>query len=507
MTNEVRTTESILAWLRGLAHEGAHLELDSRRVRPGDVFVAVPGAKTDGRTFIRVAAARGAAGVLMEGEGAAPEHHPVATLPVEGLRMRLGEIASGFYGDPSGRMIGVAVTGTNGKTTTTHWTASLFTMLGVKAAVMGTVGTTLGGLRFEAPALTTPDAVSLQGLLAELRAAGAEAFAVEASSIGLEQGRLSGTHFRTAVFTNLTRDHLDYHGTMEAYADAKALLFAWPGLKNAVINADDPEGARMAEAARANGARVWSYSIEGRVLEGADEVLEARAVRPTAVGTAFELRWNDRTAAVDFPQTGLFNVSNLLAATACVLAEGYAFEEVLACVSKLHAPAGRMQRVGAAHGPLVLVDYAHTPDALEKALSSLVPVARERGGRLWCVFGCGGDRDAGKRPIMGRTAAELSDVVVITSDNPRTESPDAIVRQVALGAPKALIEVDRRTAICRAVCAAADKDVILVAGKGHEDYQEVNGVKHHFRDDEAVREGLNERRVCELRSGNSKEMH
>lgn len=499
---QTRTTESILAWLRGLAHEGARLVLDSRRVRPGDVFVAVPGAAADGRNFIRVAAARGASGVLMEADGASPEHHPVATLDVENLRARLGEIASGFYGEPSAQMTGVAVTGTNGKTTTTHWIAALFSALGTRAAVMGTVGTTLGGVRFEAPALTTPDAASLQGLLADLKAAGAEAFAVEASSIGLEQGRLSGTHFRSAVFTNLTRDHLDYHGTMEAYADAKAILFAWPGLRNAVINADDPAGERMAAAAKAAGVRVWSYSTEGRVLPEAAEVLEARNLRATSEGMAFELVWRGETHAVDFPQTGFFNASNLLAALAVVFAEGHEVGAVLAHVAELHAPAGRMERVrsGTGPAPLVLVDYAHTPDALEKALESLAPVARARGGKLWCVFGCGGDRDPGKRPMMGRTAAALADRVVITSDNPRSEDPEAIIREIAAGAPDALIDADRRDAVVTAIGRAAAEDVILVAGKGHEDYQEIRGVKHRFLDHEAVREGLLERRVAELRA-------
>lgn len=501
-----RTTDSILAWLRGLAHEGARLVLDSRRVRPGDVFVAVPGAAADGRNFIRVAAARGAAGALMEADGALPEHHPVPTLDVENLLPRLGEIASGFYGEPSAQMTGVAVTGTNGKTTTTHWIAALFSALGTKSAVMGTVGTTLGGVRFEAPALTTPDAASLQGLLADLKRAGADAFAVEASSIGLVQGRLSGTHFRTAVFTNLTRDHLDYHGTMEAYADAKAILFAWPGLKNAVINADDPAGERMAAVAKKAGVRVWSYSTEGRTLPDADETLEARNLRATAEGMAFELVWRGVFCPVDFPQTGFFNASNLLAALAVVFAEGHAPEDVLAHVAGLHAPAGRMERVRSGEGPapLVLVDYAHTPDALEKALESLAPVARARGGELWCVFGCGGDRDPGKRPMMGRTAAALADHVVVTSDNPRTEDPDAIIREVVAGAPEARVEADRRLAIVSAIGAAAAEDVILVAGKGHEDYQEIMGVKHPFLDHEAVREGLLERRVAALRA---KETH
>ena len=240
-----KSIQEIVAWLGAIVHEGAHLRLDSRAVRPGDVFVAIPGAKSDGRTFIRVAAARGAAGVLMHArEGVSnAEHYPVPTLSVEHLAERLGDVATAFYGAPSDRMTGIAVTGTNGKTTTTHWIADLLTKAGLDCAVMGTVGCRFAGRAFEMPALTTPDAISLQGVYADILAAGAKAFAVEASSIGLEQGRMTGSRFDTAVFTNLTRDHLDYHGTMDAYANAKRMLFGWPSLRVAVINADDYYGS------------------------------------------------------------------------------------------------------------------------------------------------------------------------------------------------------------------------------------------------------------------------
>ena len=276
-----KSMNEVTAWLKALVHDGAHLRLDSRSVKPGDVFVAVPGLKADGRAFIRVAAARGAAGVLMETRNDAPdaERFPIASLSVDDLSKHLGEVAAAFYGDPSSRMTGVAVTGTNGKTTTTHWIAALLTNFGTPCAVMGTVGCRFAGESFDMPALTTPDAVSLQGVYADLEKAGAKAFAVEASSIGLEQGRMTGSHFDTAVFTNLTRDHLDYHVTMDAYAEAKAILFAWPGLRTAVVNVDDPYAGLMAETARKNGAAVWATTLTGVVPFAADHVVGHRGHR------------------------------------------------------------------------------------------------------------------------------------------------------------------------------------------------------------------------------------
>ena len=493
-----KTTAEIAEWLRSICHEGAHLRLDSRDVQPGDVFVAVPGAHADGRSFIRVAAARGAAGVLLEARGAAdsPERCPVASLEVAGLASRLGELATAFYRDPTSGMLGVAVTGTNGKTTTTHWVADLLSAAGKPCAVIGTVGCRLGGERFAMPSMTTPDAVSLQGLYADVKKAGAAAFALEASSIGLEQGRLSGTHFAVAVFTNLTRDHLDYHKTMERYGDAKALLFAWPGLRAAVINADDPACAKMAAAAQKHGVPVWATTMQGGTIAGAAHRLEAAGVRSSEAGTCFDAVLDGtQRAAIRLPQVGFFNVSNFLEAAASAMALGLSLEEIAAHAERLPSPPGRMQLIRGEGTPLAVVDYSHTPDALEKALESLRPVAKVRGGRLWAVFGCGGDRDAGKRPQMGAIARRLADAVLVTSDNPRTEDPAEIIRQIVAGAPGLRSEPDRRRAIWSAVLEADPADVILVAGKGHEDYQEINGVRHHFSDAETVREAFNERRV------------
>lgn len=490
-----KSAEEIVQWLAAVGHEGAHLRLDSRTIERGDIFVAVPGGRVDGRTFIRVAAARGAAGVIMEASDDPAERYPVPSLAVENLARRLGTIAAAYYGDPSEGMAGIAVTGTNGKTTTTHWIADLLSKTGTPCAVLGTVGCSLEGRRFEVPALTTPDAVSLQGIYADIRAAGAKAFALEASSIGLVQGRMTGSHFETAVFTNLTRDHLDYHKTMDAYGEAKAMLFGWPGLRNAVINADDPAGTVMAQAARQNGAVVWATTVEGTVQFEADHVVRAVNVRASEAGTAFTIEADGRVADIHMPQVGRFNVSNLIEAVAAVLARGIALEALLPLIENLSSPPGRMQILKAEGVPLAVVDYSHTPDALEKALQSLRPVAEARNGRLWTVFGCGGDRDAGKRPVMGRVAQTYADEVIVTSDNPRTEEPEAIIADITAGMSRVRTTVDRFEAIREAIAEADARDVILIAGKGHEDYQEVNGVKHHFSDTEAVREAFNDRRV------------
>lgn len=497
-----KSIEEVAAWLTSIVHEGAHLRLDSRAVKPGDVFVAVPGARADGRHFIRVAAARGAAGVLLEAlpRGSAPECYPVASLAVDNLSEHLGEVATAFYGNPTAAMTGIAVTGTNGKTTTTHWIADMMSRYGSPCAVLGTVGCTFGGRHFDMPALTTPDAVSLQGVCADVKKAGAAAFAIEASSIGLEQGRLKGTAFDTAVFTNLTRDHLDYHGTMEAYCEAKAKLFAWPGLKTAVINADDPASVHMIEAARTVGADIWLTTVDGNVPAGVGRIVEARDVRASEAGTRFTLALAGEEVPVHMPQVGRFNVSNFIQAAAVLLARGASLADIAGWAETLASPPGRMQLFRAEGTPLAVVDYSHTPDALQKALESLRPVAEARGGRLWAVFGCGGDRDAGKRPVMGRIAATLADEVVVTSDNPRTEDPDAIIADILTGAEGLAAEPDRRAAICRAVAGADARDVVLVAGKGHEDYQDINGVKHHFSDAEVVREAFNDRRVEWLKS-------
>ena len=502
----VPTDAEAAAWLLATAHEGAELRLDSREVRPGDIFCALPGTKTDGRRFIRVALARGAAGVILEpaeAPAAGPEHHQLPALAVPGLSRRLGAIAARFYGNPSEHMAGVAVTGTNGKTTTTFWTAELLDALSIPCAVIGTVGAFLKGERIPGPHLTTPDAPSLERIYAEARRRGARAFAVEASSVGLEQGRLDGSGFRTGVFTNLTRDHLDYHGTMEAYAAAKEILFSWPGLGAAVVNADDPLGERFARTAAGCGISVWTVGLDGRARTLARSLaaahwLDALDVAPSGHGMRFVLDLDGERRDVELPAIGRFNVENALCAVAAVLSLGHAPDAVLGCVPSLTCPPGRMQTVHAEGMPLGVVDFCHTPDALAKAIESLKPTVRARGGRLWTVFGCGGDRDPGKRPMMGGIAERLSDEVIVTSDNPRSEDPDAIIAAVAAGCTgtgSVRTVTDRREAIHAAVLAAAPEDVVLVAGKGHENEQILRDGPHPFLDAEALREAFNERRA------------
>lgn len=508
-----QTIKDSVAWLKDLAHPGAHLRLDSREVKPGDIFCAVPGEKVDGRTFIRVAAARGAAGVIYEAETSQrPEHYPLPAKPVEHLRERLGEIAARFYDEPSAHMTGVAVTGTNGKTTTTFWTASLLTALGSPSGIIGTVGVFFAGRQIPAPHLTTPDAASLQGILKDLEETGAKSFVMEASSVGLDQGRMKGTHFKVGVFTNLSRDHLDYHQTMEAYGEAKGLLFAWPGLKAAVLNASDAWSRKYADAAQKNGSEIWVTGLEGEAASfgqafGAAHVLEAKQIEPSHRGMRFTLVCDKREFPVELHALGTFNVDNALEAAAA--AAGLA-----AIPSKkscgLWKPSLRLQAACRFLSPMEcrseLWISATRRMRWKRPLSASFPMQRARGGRLWTVFGCGGDRDAGKRPIMGEIAARLSDQVIVTSDNPRTENPQAIVDAIMQGVQavpgadqRTMAVVDRREAIHRAVFAADAKDIILVAGKGHECEQILNDGPHHFVDGEVLREAFNECRAVRSR--------
>ena len=490
--------DEIVAWLQTVAHEGNHLRLDSREVQPGDVFVAIKGQKTDGRTFIPVAVARGAAAVLMQSEVSSsniPTGNGVPTLSVPDLNRHLGVISARFYHDPTRHMRGIAVTGTNGKTTTTHWIAHLLTALGEPCAVLGTVGAHLGAQQFDAPELTTPDAVSLQRLYAQVKAAGARAFAIEASSVGLEQDRMKGSHFEVAVFTNLTRDHLDYHKTMEAYAEAKAKLFAWPSLKAAVINLDDPTSTLMLDSAKRHGAQIWCVS-QNRECEAQGHYLVAQNVRLHGDSTLLTLVYQDQTQEVRLPAVGRFNVSNLLEAVASVMALGYSLRDIAPWIQTMPCPPGRMELVLSTDAPMGVVDYSHTPDALEKALQTLREVAQERQGKLWVVFGCGGDRDRGKRPIMGALAKELADYVIVTSDNPRTEDPQAIIKDILQGNEGLKVIADRQEAIRQAILEAKPDDVVLVAGKGHETYQIIGTQKHHFSDVEVIRAAFNDRRIA-----------
>lgn len=488
--------DTALAWLRERGVTG--LATDSRRVRAGDAFVAWPGYAVDGRQYVAQALAAGARACLVEAQGVEPfafRDEAIATLA--DLKSRTGDLASAFYGRPSERLEVVATTGTNGKTSTAWWMAQALTLLGRRCGVVGTLGIgepprgrVAGG---EPPVagregsvlstgLTTPDPVALQAGLRRFVDEGFAACALEASSIGIVEHRLAGTRIGVALFTNLTLDHLDYHETMEAYADAKAALFDWPGLRAVVLNLDDDFG--VAQAARLHGGTLdlWTYAV------GSDARLRADAVSYRDGGLAFTLHEGAQAVEVRSGLIGSYNVSNLLAVIGGLRALGHALSDIATVVPALTAVPGRMQRVQVARpGPEVIVDYAHSPDALEKVLHALRPFAAERDGSLWCVFGCGGNRDAGKRPKMGAIAQRLADRIVITSDNPRHEAPEAIVAQVAAGlAPRddarVAIVVDRRAAIADAVRRADAKDVLLVAGKGHEDYQEIAGVRHPFSD-------------------------
>lgn len=494
MTSEMAGT--ILAILRAQSGELHHVTADSRKVREGDVFLAYPGHASDGRKYIADAIARGAAAILWEREEFT--WHPEWTLPnlpVDRLRWLVSDIADEVFGHPSQQMWMVGVTGTNGKTSISQWVARAFNHLGRKCAVIGTLGTGFPGA-LNTSVNTTPDAISLQEDLADFQEQGAQAVAMEVSSIGLDQGRISGCAMDVAVFTNLTRDHLDYHHTMEAYASAKAALFDMPGLKSAVLNFDDMMGVVQARRLAAEGRlRVIGYSQvpDNAHAAPAHAMVIASHLQTTLAGMRFRVTFEDHQADLSVGLVGQFNVSNLLAVIGVLLESGFEFSQAIAAVRELTPPEGRMQTLGGVGEPLAVVDYAHTPDALEQALTALKHTVVSRGGRLVCVFGCGGDRDPGKRPMMGEVATRLADHVVVTSDNPRSEDPQAIISQILQGAPQAQAMADRAEAIRTAIQEAGQDDVVLIAGKGHEDYQEVKGEKHHFSDVDHARTALSAR--------------
>ena len=496
-----RQIADALTWLHARVQPGAHVHADTRSLAAGDVFLAYAVDGADNRPFIESAIERGAAAVLFQPENFTGSPDPALARAVPALNELAGSIASGWYGDPSDAMRVVGVTGTNGKTSCSQWIAAALSALGTPCAIIGTLGSGMPG-HLVHTGFTTPDAPQLQRNLAQLRDAGAQAVAMEVSSHALHQGRVNGTAFEIAVFTNLTQDHLDYHGTFEAYEAAKARLFAWPGLRCAVINHDDEAGRRLLASTQGH-ARTIAYGLGTRseapdaAAPQADAWLHAADVRATATGTAFYLTtsdWGD--AEVEVQTLGAFNVSNLLGVLGALLAADVPFDVALAELAKLEPVNGRMQRLGGRlqnDEPLVVIDYAHTPDALEKTLEALRPMAEARGGELICMFGCGGDRDATKRPLMGAIAERLADGVVMTSDNPRSEDPQKILDQIAAGMKdpsKARRIEDRASAILQAIRGAAREDVIVLAGKGHEATQEIMGKKRAFSDQDHARLAL-----------------
>lgn len=488
-----------VSWLR--AGVSGTLRTDSRAVRAGDAFLAWPGRSHDGRRFVPAALAAGAARCLLDDDGlgdegpadAAPDDARVAALPR--LKAAAGPIADQWFGAPSAAIPVIAVTGTNGKTSVAWWTAQALSALGRRCGVIGTLGVgeppraDEAVHALQATGLTTPDAVMLQATLRRFVDDGIRACAMEASSIGIDEHRLDGTRLALALFTNLTRDHLDYHGTMEQYRAAKRRLFDWPGLRAAVINIDDEAGAALAdELAHEGRLELWTTSIRRAAR------LSAQGLRYADGGIGFELAEADATTTVRTGLIGDYNASNLLAVIGALRALDVPLGDAAATAAHLSPVPGRLQRVQPDAGvPLVVVDYAHTPDALEKALHALRPLARARGGRLWCVFGCGGNRDATKRPLMGAIAHQHADEVVLTSDNPRDESPALILAQILAGihdGQRAAVIEDRHAAIDDAVARAAVNDVILLAGKGHETTQEVAGIKKPFSDVDVAAEAL-----------------
>ncbi len=496
-------------WLR--QHVTGVLCTDSRLVKAGDAFIAWPGAATDGRAYVSSAVAKGASACLVEAQGSeqwTPEwfetltqsHAQLATYA--GLKADTGWIADAYYEQPSQALKVMAVTGTNGKTSSTWWLAQALNALSDNAhpsrcAVVGTLGVGEPP-QLVSTGMTTPDPVLLQAQFRNFVSAGVTHCAIEASSIGIAEQRLAGTHIQLAVFTNFTQDHLDYHGSMAAYWQTKEALFAWPGLQVAVVNVDDAQGAELALQLQAHQKTdLWTCSSQGKSAR-----LQALNLQRTAAGMAFDVQEAGQVLHIQTGLMGDYNVDNLLGVMASLRALNIPLVKVVEVCARLQAVPGRMEKVSGVEGielPLTVVDYAHTPDAVVQTLATLKRVAQDLGSQLWCVLGCGGDRDASKRPLMAAAAESLADHVVLTSDNPRSESPQAIVQDMLAGLKmpqRAHQEIDRAKAIAHVVKQASARDVILIAGKGHEDTQEIAGVKHAFDDRVHAHEALVRRANC-----------
>ncbi|RZK99529.1 MAG: bifunctional UDP-N-acetylmuramoyl-L-alanyl-D-glutamate--2,6-diaminopimelate ligase MurE/UDP-N-acetylmuramoyl-tripeptide--D-alanyl-D-alanine ligase MurF [Rubrivivax sp.] len=491
------SVDEALAWLR---QQGVRsLTVNSRAVASqagqGVGFIAWPGAARDGRAFVAQALQEGARACLVEADGVdAFAFSDARVAAFKGLKKASAEIAHGFFGEPSAHLDVVAVTGTNGKTSTSWWTAQALSAVGRPCGVIGTLGVGQPGSGDVVPTgLTTPDPITLHATFRQFVDQGCQAAAIEASSIGIEEQRLGATRISVAQFTNFTQDHLDYHGSMAAYWEAKRALFDWPGLRAAVVNLDDAAGGSLADGVSARGLDLWSYGLVHTAR------LQATGLTHHAEGMGFTLveRDADLDATLDHVEVhthlvGEFNASNLLAVIGALRALGVPLSQAVAACENLTPVPGRMQRVASPQvapeaQPVVVVDYAHTPDALKKALCALSPLAKARGGQLWCLFGCGGNRDPIKRPLMGAIAEQFADRVVLTSDNPRDEKPCFILSQIMAGiARHDGIEVldDRTEAIADVIARCDLKDVVLIAGKGHETTQEVAGVKTPFSDTE-----------------------
>lgn len=478
----MKLAELMLPWIKSVSDDCDILGLhnDSRQIKEGFLFIAYPGAAADGRFFCTQASKAGASAIIYE-----PENWPencelpsqTLNLPLPGLAKKLAAIASRFYNEPSKKLSLTGITGTNGKTTIAYQLAQAHDLLDNKAAYIGTLGE--GEVSALNPlANTTPDGLHLQQLFALYQQEGIKQVCMEVSSHALSQQRVDNIHFQQAIFTNLSHDHLDYHQTMEAYAAAKALLFAKPGLDWAIINYDDPAKNLMINAVQAP-CKILSYGLQ----EGAD--ICALSWEVSLAGTQLRLRspWGEHQILIK--ALGFFNIYNALAIFTSLMACGYPIDKVIPIMATLNASPGRMEVVH--KEPYIIVDYAHTPDALENVLKTL---EKMKTGRILTVFGCGGDRDKSKRPMMGKIASQYADIAIITSDNPRTENPLSIINEIEAGASLAdnLYKIpERKEAIIKAIELANKNDIILVAGKGHEDYQQIGTVRYPFSDQEVIR--------------------
>lgn len=450
---------------------------DSRQVVPGALFLAYPGESADGRAYIADAIYNGASAILWEPEGFVwDENWQVENKPVVSLKQEAGVIADQFYASPSSQLWMVGVTGTNGKTSVTQWLGQCFDYLGRQTAVIGTLGNGLLN-QLTPTANTTPDALLLQKLLASYVEQKADVVAMEVSSHGLSQGRVNGVQFDVAVLTNLTRDHLDYHGTVENYALAKEKLFKWDSLQSVVLNSDDDFGQAIKQKLSNSAVKVLTYGIDSGGVRASNIRFDNGAIQ-------LMVTTPNGQAEMQVDLVGRFNVYNVLAVLATLLVSDVAFDDAIDAVKHLKPLNGRMQQFGGGNLPLVIVDYAHTPDSLENVLLALKEEAKQA---LICVFGCGGNRDQGKRPLMGKVASALADRVIVTTDNPRHERAEDIIQAILKGITgECIVEADRAKAIALAIANAQVDDVVLIAGKGHEDYQEIAGEKHHFSDVEQV---------------------
>ena len=496
-------TSLLISHLRSCVPEGAKLSADSRQIRSGDIFFAYPVGHSnelrDGRLYINDALTNGAGAVVYEPAGMHDKfiENP-SCFPVEQLAKLVGGLCAEWYGYPSKQLQVIGITGTNGKTSIAYWLTQALNHASHSVAMLGTLGAGFLG-KLVPTGYTTPDAPQIQTQLKEFALAGAKQAVMEVSSHALDQNRINGVEIDCAVFTNLSQDHLDYHGTMVEYAQVKARLFRHPGLKHAVINLDDNFGRELAmQLLAGDSTQVWGYALDEKAFVGFEKFgkrLHRVFIKDVALtSTGYEVIFcHEKFSAhpVYLSVLGEFNLSNCLAVWTVLLTQGISPEQASNRIAQLQVVPGRMELIRLQHSdPLVVVDYAHTPDALKKSLLALHPLAKQRGGKLWCVFGCGGNRDVGKRPHMGKIAQEFADQIIITSDNPRAEDPEVIIAMIHAGmkvdSQHTHTIIDRAAAIMFAVRGADSQDIVLVAGKGHESTQEIQGKKFAFSDQEHV---------------------